>query len=180
LTFPASAIDKVDGSVPVECSRPPSGSIFSVNTTTTLVFCSAIDTSGNEAIKQFDVTVTQPTCAVENQDYYPIEGCVPDSSNCSDNLDNDNDGLIDANDPDCYPPCPPGTAPDPDNPGECVPIIVPALPPLECPPGTAPDVDEGTCAPIPGGAEGEEEVVDEEGGEEEVDEEVVVDEEGEV
>jgi hypothetical protein len=52
-----TAVDVVDGSVPVSCS-PPSGSVFSVGTTT--VTCTATDSHGNTATTSFSVTVVAP------------------------------------------------------------------------------------------------------------------------
>jgi HYR domain len=49
-----TAIDVVDGLVPVSCS-PPSGSVFSIGTTT--VTCTATDIHGNTATTSFPVTV---------------------------------------------------------------------------------------------------------------------------
>src|SRR5215217_7947095 len=103
VTFTVSAIDKVDGPVPVRCS-PHSGDIFPIGTKT--VVCTARDRAGNNATKSFTVTVTPPVCPVENQTYDPIKGCIPKPTYCGDGLDNDKDGLIDNKDPDCFPPCP--------------------------------------------------------------------------
>jgi len=56
ITWPApSAVDNVDGPVPVSCS-PVSGWAFPVGTTT--VNCSATDSAGNVARESFTVTVT--------------------------------------------------------------------------------------------------------------------------
>ncbi len=59
VTFAVSALDAVDGDVPVRCS-PASGSVFKLGTTA--VNCSARDTSGNVANGSFNVIVrdTQP------------------------------------------------------------------------------------------------------------------------
>ena len=54
LTYPASASDLVDGSVPVSCS-PASGSMFAPGPTT--VTCSATDAASNTATGSFTVTV---------------------------------------------------------------------------------------------------------------------------
>lgn len=54
VAFPATAVDAVDGTVPVTCS-PASGSVFPVGATT--VRCSAQDAHGNSAAKSFTVTV---------------------------------------------------------------------------------------------------------------------------
>jgi hypothetical protein len=54
VTFTATAIDLVDGPVPVTCV-PPSGSTFPMGTTT--VTCAATDKAGNTASGTFTVTV---------------------------------------------------------------------------------------------------------------------------
>ena len=54
VEFAAAAVDNCDGEILVEC-EPPSGSQFSVGTTT--VTCTATDESGNEASESFDITV---------------------------------------------------------------------------------------------------------------------------
>jgi hypothetical protein len=54
VDYTASAIDDVDGSVPVSCS-PASGSTFSIGTTP--VNCSATDQAGNQASGSFQVRV---------------------------------------------------------------------------------------------------------------------------
>jgi hypothetical protein len=54
VTFTASASDLVAGPVPVSCT-PPSGSLFSLGTTT--VACMASDPTGNKATGGFTVTV---------------------------------------------------------------------------------------------------------------------------
>ena len=54
VTFEASALDDVDGSVPASCA-PASGETFSIGSTT--VTCSATDTAGNRAEGSFVVTV---------------------------------------------------------------------------------------------------------------------------
>ncbi len=58
LDGPISAIDAVDGSVPVSCA-PASGATFPLGTTT--VSCSASDTSGNVANGSFTITVQDTT-----------------------------------------------------------------------------------------------------------------------
>jgi hypothetical protein len=58
VTFTATAVDIVDGSVPVSCT-PPSGSTFPIGTTT--VTCSATDAHANSATGTFKVTVVQDT-----------------------------------------------------------------------------------------------------------------------
>jgi hypothetical protein len=58
VTFAASAVDAVDGPVPVTCV-PPSGGTFPRGTTT--VTCSASDKSGNVATGSFTVTVNDVT-----------------------------------------------------------------------------------------------------------------------
>jgi hypothetical protein len=54
VSFAASAVDDVDGSVAVACS-PTSGSVFPIGTTQ--VTCTASDAAGNEASASFDVHV---------------------------------------------------------------------------------------------------------------------------
>lgn len=56
VTFATTAIDAVDGEVPVTCT-PASGSLFPVGATT--VQCSASDSRGNTSNASFTVTVTQ-------------------------------------------------------------------------------------------------------------------------
>jgi hypothetical protein len=58
VTYPASATDRVDGSVPVSCDRP-SGGTFPLGTTT--VTCTASDKAGNRASRSFAVTVRDGT-----------------------------------------------------------------------------------------------------------------------
>jgi hypothetical protein len=58
VTFTASAIDIVDGVVPVTCV-PPTGSTFALGATT--VNCSATDAAGNTANGSFTVTVQDTT-----------------------------------------------------------------------------------------------------------------------
>jgi hypothetical protein len=58
VAFTASAIDAVDGDVPVACS-PASGSVFPIGTTT--VNCSATDAAGNSASASFVVHVKGAT-----------------------------------------------------------------------------------------------------------------------
>ena len=104
VTFTASAIDNVDGPVPVS-SSPRSGDIFPIGNTT--VVCTAADAAGNSATKSFTVTVTPPRCPVENQSYDSNTGqCIVRPTNCSDGSDNDGDGKVDGKDPDCIPTCP--------------------------------------------------------------------------
>jgi hypothetical protein len=55
---PPTAVDLVDGVVPVTCV-PPSGSLFPIGTTT--VTCSASDTRGNTSTANFTVTVAGDT-----------------------------------------------------------------------------------------------------------------------
>ena len=59
VIFTATAMDLVDGSLPVTCSLP-SGSMFPLGTTT--VYCSATDAAGNTGYASFSVTV-QDTAA---------------------------------------------------------------------------------------------------------------------
>lgn len=54
MTYSASAVDDVDGPVPVSCS-PASGATFPIGTTT--VVCTARDAAGNAAAGSFRVTV---------------------------------------------------------------------------------------------------------------------------
>lgn len=54
VTYAASAVDDIDGPVPVACT-PPSGSTFPVDDTT--VTCVASDAAGNEGSASFDVHV---------------------------------------------------------------------------------------------------------------------------
>lgn len=58
VSYSASAVDDVDGSVPIDCS-PASGSTFALGATT--VNCSATDAAGNEATGSFTVTVVDTT-----------------------------------------------------------------------------------------------------------------------
>lgn len=57
VTFTASALDDIDGDVPVSCA-PASGTLFPYGTTT--VICSAIDAAGNPGSASFTVTVADP------------------------------------------------------------------------------------------------------------------------
>ena len=61
VTYSASAVDAVDGIVPVTCA-PASGSTFGI--TTTNVACSAADAAGNKANTSFQVTVRDTTAPV--------------------------------------------------------------------------------------------------------------------
>jgi HYR domain len=58
VTWTASAVSVVDGSVPVTCT-PPSGSTFDLGTTP--VTCTASDSTGNSATGSFNVTVGDTT-----------------------------------------------------------------------------------------------------------------------
>jgi hypothetical protein len=58
VTYAASATDAVDGPVAIDC-QPASGTFFAFGTTT--VFCTAVDTKGNETAGQFDVVVQDTT-----------------------------------------------------------------------------------------------------------------------
>jgi len=58
VTFTATAVDDVDGTVPVACT-PASGSLFALGTTT--VNCTATDQAGNVANGYFTVTVGDST-----------------------------------------------------------------------------------------------------------------------
>jgi hypothetical protein len=62
VTYTASAMDLVDGAVAITCV-PPSGSAFSVGTTT--VNCSASDSRGNDTTDSFSVTVEQSNTDTE-------------------------------------------------------------------------------------------------------------------
>jgi HYR domain len=54
VTFPVTAVDLVDGTIPVACT-PPSGATFPAGTTT--VDCSAVDAQTNRSSGTFRVTV---------------------------------------------------------------------------------------------------------------------------
>jgi hypothetical protein len=54
VSYTATALDNVDGSVPARC-MPPSGSTFPVGATT--VACTAVDAAGNTATGSFSVHV---------------------------------------------------------------------------------------------------------------------------
>ena len=106
-----TAVDDVDGPVPVNCS-PTSGSMFPVGQTT--VTCTAKDNAGNIQTATFTVTVT------------PLDSDhdgIPDSQdNCrnvanTDQKDSDRDGIGDACDP----------SPAPVQPGQ--PAVTPGQPP---------------------------------------------------
>jgi hypothetical protein len=56
VSFEATAVDAIDGQVPVTCS-PPSGSAFPVTGKPTTVSCSATDAAGNSAPGSFEVSV---------------------------------------------------------------------------------------------------------------------------
>jgi len=58
VSFTASAVDEVDGPITPTCT-PPSGSTFSIGTTT--VTCTATDSSGNTGSARFTVTVRDTT-----------------------------------------------------------------------------------------------------------------------
>jgi hypothetical protein len=58
VTFTATAVDVIDGPVPVTCT-PPSGSTFDLGTTP--VTCTASDSTGNTATGSFNVTVGDTT-----------------------------------------------------------------------------------------------------------------------
>jgi hypothetical protein len=79
VTFTVSATDIVDGSVPVDCT-PRSGSIFRLNTTTT-VNCEATDSSGNTGYGSFPVTVQDTTPPIlELPNIPPVEATGPDGA----------------------------------------------------------------------------------------------------
>ena len=76
VTYSTSAYDGVDGSRLVICS-PPSGSNFSVGTTT--VTCTATDSSGNLATETFIVTVNAfvpGECQIGNRTYTDRDICA--------------------------------------------------------------------------------------------------------
>lgn len=60
VTFTASALDDIDGVVPVTCT-PASGALFAFGTTT--VTCSANDAAGNVGSAAFAITVVDPSSA---------------------------------------------------------------------------------------------------------------------
>lgn len=60
VTFMASAVDDIDGVVPVTCT-PASGALFAYGTTT--VQCTASDAAGNPGAASFTVTVGDPATA---------------------------------------------------------------------------------------------------------------------
>ena len=64
VTFTATAIDAVDGSITPTCA-PTSGSTFPLGTTT--VTCSATDNAGNTGSADFDVIVVDTTAPVIDQ-----------------------------------------------------------------------------------------------------------------
>src|SRR5205823_5425652 len=73
LTFTASAVDIVDGSLAVTCT-PASGNTFAFGATT--VTCTAVDAHGNQGSRSFTVnvldttppTITTPATATVNAD----------------------------------------------------------------------------------------------------------------
>jgi hypothetical protein len=146
VTFSVSAVDNVDGPVSSTCS-PYSGYPFQMGTRT--VTFSAHDSTGNNATKSFNVTVTPSTCT-ENQRYDSIEGvCTSEPSYCDDQSDNDGDGLVDSNDPDCPAApslsCDQGQEPvDTNEDG-----IADECQPIECPEGQ--ELDDGECVEVGGG-----------------------------
>lgn len=71
VEFGATALDDVDGAVPVRFSREP-GSVFPLGTTTVIV--TAVDAAGNEAAASFEVTVRDTTPPV-----LASLGCSPSS-----------------------------------------------------------------------------------------------------
>jgi HYR domain-containing protein len=87
-TFTATAIDLVDGNVPVTCS-PSSGSLFAIGTTT--VNCSASDAHTNTSTGSFTMTVLYNICplytvtAKKSGSTYPIKVqlCTASGANLS-------------------------------------------------------------------------------------------------
>jgi len=85
---PPSTSDNVDQAGLAVCG-PLSGTNFSIGTST--VSCNASDAAGNKAATTtFSVIVTSGSST------------TPSTAACSDGIDNDGDGLIDAKDPGCY------------------------------------------------------------------------------
>ena len=91
VSFSASAVDAVDGSLPVTCA-PPSGSGFPVQETT--VTCSATDSSNNTGQASFTVTVhdvTAPQLTVPADQTVgatsPAGAAVSYSAQATDNVD---------------------------------------------------------------------------------------------
>ena len=81
VTFSASAVDDVDGSLVPTCT-PPSGSTFALGSTT--VTCSANDAAGNTGSASFTVTVvdtTAPVISVPADISLPAEG--PDGAHAT-------------------------------------------------------------------------------------------------
>ena len=74
VTFSVTAVDAIDGSVPVTCS-PASGATFPVGTTT--VSCSAKDSAGNSASASFVVSVTMTPPPSPTPDRTPPAITVP-------------------------------------------------------------------------------------------------------
>lgn len=76
VTFPSSALDLVDGALPVTCV-PASGDVFPLGATQ--ASCSATDTAGNTANGQFEVQVvdTTPPVIDPHADVGPIEATGP-------------------------------------------------------------------------------------------------------
>ena len=82
VSFAASAVDAVDGTVPVDCV-PASGTVLAIATTT--VTCSAVDQHGNATSGSFKVTVrdtTPPTITGLRGDL-AVEATGPDGARAS-------------------------------------------------------------------------------------------------
>jgi hypothetical protein len=77
VSFPASAKDLVDGTLPVTCSAQ-SGDTFPLGTTT--VSCSATDKAGNKASDSFTVTVVDTTPPVLTLADTTVEATGPDGA----------------------------------------------------------------------------------------------------
>ncbi|QXE33812.1 HYR domain-containing protein [Streptomyces sp. GMY02] len=77
VEFPASAVDSVDGSVPVTCV-PPSGSRFPVGETT--VTCTATDEQGNTGRATAVIKVVDTTAPVVRVDDRTVQATSPDGA----------------------------------------------------------------------------------------------------
>jgi hypothetical protein len=91
VAYPASAVDAVDGRVPVTCT-PPSGKPFRLGVTP--VGCSARDTAGNSAAGGFTITVKDSTAPklvlpedIEEDTYSPDGTTVTYSASAIDLVD---------------------------------------------------------------------------------------------
>src|SRR5215216_5852037 len=82
VTFPVSATDNVDGSVPVECDKKKEGDTFSLRPPLTTVNCKATDSSNNTGYGSFPVTVQDTTPPIlKLPDIPPIEAKGPNGAN---------------------------------------------------------------------------------------------------